>query len=117
MKNLISRAGRALKYRVIHRAQRYSVKHDYGWYKAEQITGATVEAVQEQIDELLAPIVQQLSVERINAGFRLPENFGDQMKAFLKQEFQIIDRATGNTIVKPHLSILVLLGAASQEGA
>jgi hypothetical protein len=116
MNNLIARAGRALKYRVIHRAQRYGVKHGYGWYKAEQITGATVAAVEEQINELLAPIVQQLSVERINAGFRLPENFGDQMKAYLRQEFDIIDRATGNPLMKPHLLIVVQLGMASQEG-
>lgn len=116
MKDLIARAGRALKYRVAHRTRRYGVKHAYGWHKAEMITGATVVEVWEKIDELLAPIVQQLSIERINAGFRLPVDFGDQMKAYLKHEFIIIDRATGKSVTDGGQIILIRLSIAGLEG-
>jgi hypothetical protein len=98
MNGLLLRAGRVLKYRVIHRAQRYTVKHSCGWIEAETITGATVAEVEEKIREALAPVVHALSVERIAAGFRLPEDFGDKMRDYLRMDCSIIDRATGRNV-------------------
>jgi hypothetical protein len=109
MKELILRAGRVLKYRVIHRAQRYGVRHACGWLYAEVITGSTVAKVEQQIEEVLAPLVQGLSVDRIAAGFRLPENFGDHMRQYLRQEYRIIDRATGKPVSEKRVQLVGFL--------
>jgi hypothetical protein len=108
MNNLIIRAGRALKYQVINRAERYGVKHSCGWLKAEMITGATIGEVEKKIEEILAPQIHGLSIDRITAGFQLPENFGDQMWNYLRKDFTIIDRATDRSVAEKSLLLLVL---------
>lgn len=100
MKGLLIRACRTLKYKVIYPEKRYGVRHVSGWIEAEKITGATVTEVELRIDNLLAPQVQALSLERITAGFRLPVNFGDLMKECLRKEYRVIDRATGFPVEK-----------------
>lgn len=96
--NMIARAGRVLKYRMVQRSQRYSVKHVSGWIEVEHITGASVAEVEKKLDKILGPVIHSLSVARIAAGFRLPEHFGDYMRAYLKSEYRIIDRAKGEPV-------------------
>lgn len=100
------RAGRVLKYQVIHPEMRYGVRHSCGWMDAEMITGASVADVEQKIDEILGPVVQALSVARMAAGFRLPENFGDHMRQYLREEYQIIDRVTGMPVGKKRILLL-----------
>lgn len=111
MKNMITRAGRALKYRVVHRAQRFGVQHVGGWNEVEQITGASVNEVEQKLDEILGPVIHSLSLARIAAGFRLPENFGDYMRVYLKREYRIIDRATGRPVPERNSIIVSLMPA------
>lgn len=115
MKEMIARAGRVLKYRLINRSQRYGVKHVSGWFEAEQITGATVAEVEAKLDEILGPVIQSLSLARIAAGFRLPVNFGDYMKAYLKREYRIIDRATGNPVGEKMILMMRITAGGSEN--
>jgi hypothetical protein len=108
MTKLIIRAGRALKYQVINRSERYGVKHSIGWISAEKITGATIAEVEKKITEILGPKIHALSIDRITAGYRLPENFGDQMWHYLRRDFTIIDRATGKSVAEKSLLLLML---------
>lgn len=110
MNGFFMRAGRLLKYRVIHRAQRYGVRHSCGWIEAERITGATVAEIEEKIKEVFAPVVHGMSIDRISAGFRLPENFGDFMRDYLRQDCSIIDRSTGRSVEKKGFCLVGLLG-------
>jgi hypothetical protein len=109
MKGIIVRAGRVLKYRVVHRAERYGVKHVHGWVEAEKITGASVKEVEQRIAETFAPVVHELSLNRIVEGYHLPENFGDRMRAYLRRDCSIIDRSTGMSVDKERNPVVVVL--------
>jgi hypothetical protein len=109
MKEILVRAGRVLKYRVVHRAERYAVKHVHGWAEAENITGSTVKEVEQRIAEIYAPVVQELSINRMLSGYRIPQNFGDKMREFLRRDCTIIDRSTGLSVDKPGNQAVVLL--------
>lgn len=115
MKGLLIRAGRALKYKVVHPEKRYGVRHVSGWIEAEKITGASVAEVDWKINELLGPKVHALSIDRIAAGFRLPENFGDFMRNYLRNECRIIDKATGKPIEKRG-AFLMMIGTGLING-
>ena len=109
MNGIILRAGRVLKYRIVHRAQRYCVKHVYGWVLAEKITGASVKEIEQQLADLYAPIVQELSINRIVAGYKLPENFGDKMREYLRRDCAIIDRSKDQAVDQQRNPVTVVL--------
>ncbi len=109
MNGIILRAGRVLKYRFVHRAQRYCVKHVYGWVEVEKITGGSVKEVEAQLVETFAPVIQELSLDRIVAGYKLPENFGDKMREYLRRDCAIIDRSKDQAVDQQRNSVTVVL--------